>query len=125
MNNFENIIIIFILLIISNFLLKLLFRKLNYITDVKKILYDSIFISSILMFWYIILYYFWIFSEYNTIDLWFEIVLYLILFILFPYIYIYTKKKYLIKNKIKISIYYPLIEILIIILSLSIVSYLL
>lgn len=120
--NYEIFLIIF-LLFISNFLLRFIFNKVNYNAKIKFILFDSLYISLIFSFWGWVLYYFWILSEYKTIDLWYEILLYLFLFILLPFIYIFFKKIYLNNINIKVSIYYPLIEILIIILALWIVSY--
>lgn len=123
MDYFEQFIITFLLLFISNFILRLIFNKINYKANTKFILFDTLYISLIFFFWNIIIYYYWILKEYKTIDLWFEIILYLILLIFLPFVYLYAKKKYLDWKNTKVSIYYPLIELLIIILSLSFVSY--
>jgi len=121
MNYFEQLTVAFLLLFLSNMLLKILFNKINYNSNIKSLIYDSLFISIIFLIWYIVLF----FSFEKNFDLWLEIILILMSWIVFPFIYIYRKKKYLDNKKIKVSIYYPLIELLIIIISLWVVSFVL
>lgn len=120
--NYINQFIFFILLFLCNSLLRVMFNKINYKINIKFIIWDSFFISSIFPILYIIIDYIWYFRVDKNINYWLELSLMFFVWLLIPSIYIYWKYKYLKYKWINISEYYSLFEIFILIFSLSIAS---
>ena len=125
---FDNIVstlLAILILFLLNFLLRYILNIKLYRLKLKNLVYDclSVSILLVLMQWLFVLSWLFLFDliDNNTI---FRVLFFIFLLVWLPTIYIIFKKRYYLKHKINLTMYYPLIETILLLTTIPITLYL-